>query len=54
MAGDRMSTVNGLMNLISNAMIVAGAALILIGGIGLLLTRTEDEEGGLNHDDADH
>lgn len=49
-----MSAVNAAMDLISNAMIVAGAALILIGGIGLLLTRTEDEEGGWKHDDTDH
>lgn len=48
-----MSTVNAAMNLISNAMVVAGAALLLIGG-GALLTRNEDKEGGLNHDDADH
>ena len=43
-----------VMNVISNAMIVVGAALILIGIIGLLLTRTEDEEGGWKHDDTDH
>jgi len=49
-----MNAVNAAMNLISNAMILASAALLLVGGIGLLMTRTEDEEGGLNHDNTDH
>lgn len=42
------------MNVISNGMIISGAAVLLIGIIGLLLTRTEDEEGGWEHDDTDH
>lgn len=49
-----MNTVNAAVNVISNGMIISGAALLLIGIIGLLLTRTEDEEGGMKHDDADH
>ena len=49
-----MNAVNAAVNVISNGMIISGAAVLLIGIIGLLLTRTEDEEGGLNHDDADH
>lgn len=49
-----MNAVNAAVNVISNGMIISGAAVLLIGIIGLLLTRTEDNEGGLNHDDADH
>lgn len=52
MAGDR---VNAVMNLVSNAMVITGAALLLIGVIGLILTSAdEDERGGMEHDDADH
>ena len=49
-----MSAVNAAVNVISNGMIISGAAVLLIGIIGLLLTRTEDEEGGWKHDDTDH
>lgn len=49
-----MNAVNAAMNVISNGMIISGAAVLLIGIIGLLLTRTEDEEGGWKHDDTDH
>ena len=48
-----MNAVNAAVNVISNGMIISGAAVLLIGIIGLLLTRTEDEEGGWKHDDAD-
>lgn len=52
MAGDR---VNAVMNLVSNAMVIMGAALLLIGVIGLILTSADEEErGGMEHDDADH
>ena len=54
MAGDRVNTVNAAMNVVTNAMIAVGAALLLIGLIGLMLTRAEDEKGGNKHDDADH
>ena len=44
-----------IVNLVGNAMIVAGAALLLIGVIGLILTSADEEErGGMEHDDADH
>jgi multisubunit Na+/H+ antiporter MnhG subunit len=33
-----------LVNLIAGAMVVMGAALMLIGGIGLVLTRSEERE----------
>lgn len=49
-----MNAVNAAVNAISNGMIISGAAVLLIGIIGLLLTRTEDEEGGWKHDDTDH
>ena len=50
-----MNAVNAAMNVISNGMIISGAAVLLIGIIGLLLTRMEDEEGGgWKHDDTDH
>jgi hypothetical protein len=52
MAGDRVSII---VNLVTNAMIAVGAALLLIGLIGLMLTRMDDERrGGMNRDDADH
>lgn len=52
MAGDRVSVI---VNLVTNAMIAVGAALLLIGLIGLMLTRMDDERrGGMNRDDADH
>ena len=52
MAGDRVSVI---VDLITNAMIAVGAALLLIGLIGLMLTRMDDERrGGMNRDDADH
>ena len=55
MAGDRVNTVNAAMNVISNGMIITGAAVLLIGLIGLMLTRMDDERrGGMNRDDADH
>ena len=38
-----MNAVNAAVNVISNGMIISGAAVLLIGIIGLLLTRTEDE-----------
>lgn len=44
-----------IVNLVTNAMIAVGAALLLIGLIGLMLTRMDDERrGGMNRDDADH
>lgn len=49
-----MNTVNAAMNVISNSMIITGAAVLLIGLIGLMLTRAEDEKGGNGHDNADH
>ena len=49
-----MNAVNAAVNVVSNGMIISGAAVLLIGIIGLLLTRTEDEEGGWKHDDTDH
>lgn len=49
-----MNAVNAAVNVISNGMTISGAAVLLIGIIGLLLTRTEDEEGGWKHDDTDH
>ena len=54
MAGDRVNTVNAAMNVISNGMIITGAAVLLTGLIGLMLARAEDEKGGNEHDDADH
>ena len=51
MAGDR---VNAIMDLISNTMIAIGAALLMIGLVGMILAKTEDEEGGIKHDNADH
>ena len=52
MAGDRVSVI---VDLVTNAMIAVGAALLLIGLIGLILTRMDDERrGGMNRDDADH
>ena len=55
MAGDRVNAVNAAMNVVANAMIAVGAALLLIGLIGLMLTRMDDERrGGMNRDDADH
>jgi len=42
------------MNVISNGMIITGAAVLLTGLIGLMLARAEDEKGGNEHDDADH
>ena len=51
MAGDRVSVI---VDLVTNAMIAVGAALLLIGLIGLMLARAEDEKGGNKHDDADH
>jgi len=52
MAGDRVSVI---VDLVTNAMIAVGAALLLIGLIGLMLTRMDDERrGGMNRDDADH
>ena len=49
-----VNAVNAAVDVISNGMIISGAALLLIGIIGLLLTRMEDEEGGWKHDDIDH
>ena len=49
-----MNTVNAAMNVISNGMIITGAAMLLIGLIGLMLARAEDEKGGNGHDNADH
>lgn len=49
-----MNTVNAAMNVISNGMIITGAAVLLIGLIGLMLARAEDEKGGNGHDNADH
>lgn len=49
-----MNTVNAAMNVISNSMIITGAAVLLIGLIGLMLARAEDEKGGNGHDNADH
>ena len=44
-----------IVNLVTNAMIAVGAALLLIGLIGLMLTRIDDKRrGGMNRDDADH
>ncbi len=44
-----------IVDLVTNAMIAVGAALLLIGLIGLMLTRMDDERrGGMNRDDADH
>lgn len=54
MAGDRVNTVNAAMNVVSNGMIITGAAVLLTGLIGLMLARAEDEKGGNKHDDADH
>ena len=52
MAGDRVSVI---VDLVTNAMIAVGAALLLIGLIGLMLTWMDDERrGGMNRDDADH
>lgn len=52
MAGDRVSVI---VDLVTNAMIAVGAALLLIGLIGLMLTRMDDERrGGMNRDDTDH
>ena len=49
-----MNTVNAAMNVISNGMIITGAAVLLIGLIGLMLARVEDEKGGNGHDNTDH
>lgn len=50
-----MSAVNAAVNVISNGMIICGAALLLIGIIGLMLTRMDDERrGGMNRDDDDY
>ena len=44
-----------IVDLVTNAMIAVGAALLLICLIGLMLTRMDDERrGGMNRDDADH
>ena len=44
-----------IVDLVTSAMIAVGAALLLIGLIGLMLTRMDDERrGGINRDDADH
>ena len=40
-------------DLIAGAMITAGSALMLVGLIGLALTRAEEREEEMEHDDAD-
>ena len=41
-----------IMDVVSNIMIVTGAAMLLIGVIGLILTRAEDNEEEDKHGDT--
>ena len=43
-----------LVELVSGALVTMGAALLLVGIIGLVLTRTEEKEEKENEYDADH
>ena len=47
-----MITVNAAMNLITNAVAMVSATMLLL--IGLLVSITDDEEGGMDYDDANH
>lgn len=43
-----------LVDLIAGAMVTTGAALLLVGGIGLVLTRSEEKEEKDNELNIDH
>lgn len=48
-----MSTI---VDLISNAIVILGVMLLMYIGIGIILLsdETDNEEGGMRHDDVDH
>jgi hypothetical protein len=43
-----------LVELVSGALVTTGASLLLVGIIGLVLTRTEEKEEKENEYDVDH
>lgn len=43
-----------LVDLVAGAMVTTGAALLLVGGIGLVLTRSEEKEEKDNELNIDH